>query len=232
MAGLLGSAAFAASVQVTFTQLPGTAAVATGVYSADLSGLGLSSIQSITIQDNSAGLGGSPGQFSGFDLDAIILSNTNYTSATAAGTASGLPVFDYSPAGTFFTPGAQRPPTDPKLFGTDASGTNVNNSVATLGLFDGNSDTLAPFGWISLGDNGAITFNLTSAVSTTNLWLYIGEVGNNGEVAAGHISVSDQPSVPAPLPSSFWGGLMLLTAAGFSQVRSVRTFFARRMAAM
>lgn len=226
VAGLLATSSYAASVPVTFTQLPGTAAVATGVYSANLSGLGLPTIQSITIQDNSGGLGGSPGQFSGFDLDAIMLSNTNFADAPTAGAASGLPVFDFSTAGTFFIPGSQRLPTDPKLFGTDATGTHVDNSVATLGLFDGNSNTVTPFGWISLGDNGIITFNLTSAVSTTNLWLYIGEVGNNGEVAAGHITVSDVPSV-APLPSSFWAGLALFVFAASYKLRRVGIFFAR-----
>lgn len=93
-------------------------------------------------------------------------------------------------------------------------------------MFDGSSNTATPFGWISLGDNGIITFNLTSAVSVTNLWLYIGEVGNNGEVAAGHITVSDVPSAPAPLPAPLWGGLMLFAAASLTQVRRVRMMFA------
>ncbi|GMR21933.1 MAG: hypothetical protein BMS9Abin37_0256 [Acidobacteriota bacterium] len=48
-----------------------------------------------------------------------------------------------------------------------------------------------------MGDNGILSFNLTSSVSTEGLFLYIGEVGDNGEVAAGRIEVSDRP-VPTP----------------------------------
>ena len=36
-----------------------------------------------------------------------------------------------------FSPGTQRPPFDPKLFGTDATGTAIDQAVATLDLFDG-----------------------------------------------------------------------------------------------
>ena len=63
------------AVPVLFTKLTGVtggAPAGTAVYRADLSGLGLLDIASITIADNSSGLGGSPGQFTGFDLDAII----------------------------------------------------------------------------------------------------------------------------------------------------------------
>ncbi|HEX4796918.1 MAG TPA: hypothetical protein VH370_24215 [Humisphaera sp.] len=219
--GAMSSVGLASSAPVTFTQLSGTAAVATGVYQADLSGLGLTTIQSITIKDNSGGSGGSPGQFSGFDLDAIKLSTTNFADATTAAAGVGLAVFDFSPASTFFTAGSQRTPTDPKLFGTDASGTQVDNTKATLGSFDGNSNTTTPQGWISLGDNGTISFNLTAPVSTVGLWLYIGEVGNNGEVAAGNITVSDATTAPTPLPSSVWGGMVLLAIAGIAKYRKL-----------
>jgi hypothetical protein len=72
--------------------------------------------------------------------------------------------------------------------------------VATLGSFDGNAtDNETPpdpiiFGFASLGDNGKVGFNLTIPVSTAApLFLYIGELGDNGEVAAGQIIVSDKP---------------------------------------
>lgn len=74
------------------TGLTGGTLAATAVYRADLSGVG-GSILSITINDNSAGLGGSPGQFSGFDLDAIILSTTNCATAACP---SGWPECPYS----------------------------------------------------------------------------------------------------------------------------------------
>ena len=197
LSGLLASNAFA--VNVTLTQLSGVTGgtlAATAVFRADLSSIGLASILSIQIADNSVGLGGSAGQFSGFDLDAIRLSTTNCANAACAAGLVGLSVFDFV-AGTTFSPGAQRLPADPRLFGTDASGLAVNNAVATLGSFDGESTTVTPFGFLSLGDNGTINFNLTAAVSTAGLFLYIGEVGNNGEVAASSIRVLDN-RVPEP----------------------------------
>ena len=145
---------------------------------------------------NSAGLGGSPGQFSGFDLDAIKLSTSDCATAACAAGLVGLSLFDFV-TGTTFNPGGQRPPADPRLFGTDGSGTAVDDAVATLGSFDGESSTATPFGFLSMGDLGSINFNLSAAVSTAGLFLYIGEVGNNGEVAASSITVLDN-RVPEP----------------------------------
>jgi hypothetical protein len=198
LSALIHSFATAAPLTLTkLTGLTGGSPAATAVYQADLSGVG-GTIQSITIQDNSSGLGGSPGQFSGFDLDAIVLSATNCADATCAAGLGGLAVFDFT-SGIVFTPGTQRVPVDPKLFGTGPTGNTVDNSVATLGAFDGNATTAIPgaFGFVSLGDNGVISFNLTSAVSTTGLFMYIGEVGDNGEVAASSITVSGN-TVPEP----------------------------------
>jgi hypothetical protein len=196
---------YAISANLTFTELinvAGGSPAATGVWRADLSGLGLATIQSLTIIDSNSKFGGSPGQFSGFDLDAVKLANTSINDATLVEALAGLAVFDFSASGTLFSPGTQRAPTDPALFGT--SGGNVNNAVATLEHFDGNSTTAIPgaFGFVSLGDGGKVSFNLTSPVSTAGLFLYIGEVGNNGEVAAGTIFASDRPATP--LPGSFY----------------------------
>jgi hypothetical protein len=197
---VLAISAGAHAALVTFTKLTGLTGgtlAGTAVYQADLSGLGLASIQSITINDNSAGLGGSPGQFSGFDLDGIKLSTTPCADAACAKGLLGLSVFDFGTA--IFTPGSQRIPIDPKLFGTGPTGNTVDNSVATLGDFDAESTTAIPgaFGFISMGDGGILSFNLTSSVSTSGLFLYIGEVGDNGEVAAGAIEVRDS-TVPEP----------------------------------
>jgi hypothetical protein len=92
--------------------------------------------------------------------------------------------------------------------------------VATLGLFDA-ENTTGPtvFGFLSLGDNGAIDFNLTSAVTTAGLFLYIGEVGDNGEVAAGSILVRDTNSVPEPSGLALLG----LAAAGFASWKRRRS---------
>ena len=216
-ATLLTGAAHA--VTVTLTQLTGVTGgtlAATGVYKADLTSVGIGSILSIQIADNSSGLGGAPGQFSGFDLDAIKLSTTNCASAACAGALVGLSVFDFV-AGTTFNPGAQRTPADPKLFGTNGTGSAVDNAVATLGSFDGESSTVTPFGFLSMGDKGTISFNLTAAVATAGLFLYIGEVGDNGEVAAGSITVN---SNRVPEPGSFaLAGLALLGVAASRRQR-------------
>lgn len=203
---------------VELTGLTGGTIQGTAVFKADLSTIGIGSILSISISDDSSGLGGATGQFSGFDLDAIKLSNTDCATAACAQGAAALAVFDFG-SGTFFTPGTQRPTADPKLFGTGSGGATVDNAVATLGLFDGESTTAIPGadGYISLGDDGVLSFNLTSGVSTLGLFLYIGEVGNNGEVAASNIEVR-QTTVPEP------GSIALLAAAlcGLATIRRTR----------
>lgn len=188
----LSTGAHAETVTLTqLTGLTGGALANTAVYKADLSAVSVGSILSISIADASGGLGGTGGQFSGFDLDAIKLSATDCATAACAATAGGLSVFDFV-SGAAFSPGAQRLPADPKLFGTGPGGNTVDDAVATLGSFDGESTTAIPgaFGFMSMGDNGTISFNLTAAVATAGLFMYIGEVGNNGEVAASTITVS------------------------------------------
>ena len=205
---------------VELTGVTGGSPAATAVFKADLSSIGVATILSLSIADNSSGIGGATGQFSGFDLDAIKLSTTNCADAACAAAAADVGLFDFV-GGTIFSPGAQRAPADPKLFGTGPAGTTVDDLVATLGAFDGNSTTAIPGadGFMSLGDNGMLSFNLTSGVSPSGLFLYIGEVGNNGEVAASNIQVRDTPvSVPEP------GSIALLAAAlaGLAFVRRGR----------
>jgi hypothetical protein len=191
---------------VTLSKLTGLtgnpSAAATAVYKGDLSTI-VGSFVAITITDVSGGFGGAPGQFTGFDLDAIKLSSTNCADAACAATAPGLPVFDFT-SGVVFMPGSQRAPADPKLFGTGPGGNTLDDSVARLALFDGVSSTGSDAaGFISLGDNGAIAFNLTALTSTTGLFLYIGEVGDNGEVAGSNIELRDTPVTGLPEPETY-----------------------------
>jgi len=197
-AALVGAGAHADPVSfVKLTGLVGSApSIGTAVYKGDLGSLS-GSFAAVVINDNSSGLGGATGQFSGFDLDAIKLSSTNCADAACAAAAPGLSLFNFL-SGVVFTPGTQRPPADAKLFGTGPGGNTLNNAVATLGAFDAVSATDATAnGFISLGDNGSIAFNLTAATATTGLFLYIGEVGDNGEVAASNIALLQNP-VPEP----------------------------------
>lgn len=216
--GLVNSSE-AATIIVPFTQLTGIVGgspAGTAVYRADLSSVPLTQILSLAIQDNSFGLGGAYGRFSGFDLDAIKLSSVFCTTAACASGAPGFPFFDFTAAGAFFTPGSQREPFDATLFGTDVTGGALDDSVATLGIFDGNSTTAIPgaHGFLSMGDGGILAFNLTGPVSPSGLYLYIGEVGDNGEVAAGAIKVSDTSAVPEPATVALVGaGFLALAAA-------------------
>ncbi|WP_291295688.1 PEP-CTERM sorting domain-containing protein [Elioraea sp.] len=197
---------------VTFTQitgLTGGSPAQTGVFRADLSGLGVGQIASITIRDSNSGVGGSGSQFSGFDLDALVISTVFISDASQVGLLAPAVALDF--ANSILTAGTQRPPADPALFGT--SGGQVNNAVATLNLFDGNSTTAIPgaAGFVSLGDGGVLSINLVAPLAISSpLYLYIGEVGDNGEVAASDITISDQPvSVPEPAALLLFGIALL-----------------------
>ena len=113
---------------------------------------------------------------------------TQFDASTASST-NPINVFDFSPAGTFLVDGTQTPPIDPALFGT-LNG-QVDNTVATLQAFDANGFTATAAGEVSLGFGGVITFTLTSPVIVSGpLYLYIGEAGDNGEVAASNIQIT------------------------------------------
>ncbi|WP_293971765.1 PEPxxWA-CTERM sorting domain-containing protein [Sphingomonas sp.] len=226
LVGIMGLGATQASaVSLSLTKLSGLTGTVpnngTAVYRADLSVLS-GDFAAIAISDASGNFGGSPGTFSGFDLDAIKLSTTNCATASCAASAVGLDIFDFT-SGVVFTPGTQRAPVDAKLFGTDASGMNVDNAVATLGAFDGVSSTVIPFGFLSLGDMGSVAFNLTSLTSGAGLYLYIGEVGDNGEVAGSNINVLSTPVSRVPEPATwamFIGGFGLVGGAMRRQRRT------------
>jgi Ca2+-binding RTX toxin-like protein len=185
------------NVSLKFEKLDGVTGdptnAATAVYRADLTNLGFD-LKSLTIGDGGV-IGGSNGRFTGFDLDGIKIGNTKITNAADIQSLPSLNVFDFSPIGTIFTPGNQRPPSDPEnpdLFGT-INGT-VNNGIANLGSFDAVSTTgSSANGFVSLGNLGKAGFNLKQSLASGQpLYLYIGEVGDNGEVAGGNITVSNR----------------------------------------
>jgi hypothetical protein len=215
--------ATAATIEFTFTRLKGLInsndinEAGTAIYRASLPTD--YDITAIKISDIIALGGGSPGKFSGFDLDAVKISNKLITNPEDIKTLPGLNVFDFTLGGTVFTPGTQRPIDNPKfkhlflgdhLFGSKKCGgteTNplycVDNDIATLGYFDAFAITDARAkGFISLGDGGQLLFNLTKTISSLKqepLYLYAGEVGANGEQLKGRVTAfGTKKRVPEP----------------------------------
>ena len=176
-------------VEPHVTKLPGYlggSPAKTAIYRADI---GNTSVLSLTIKDG-GGTDGAGGRFSGFDLDAVVLSTTLCNDAECVDTLTQLAVFDLSPQGTFFSPGGQETPRDAKLHGTDETGAVVDFTLATLGACDANSSTSNPGGDVSLGLRGSLTFNLTGPASGSPLYLYFGEVADNSEAHDGDIVVA------------------------------------------
>lgn len=201
---------------LTFTRLGivNSGSFQTAVFRAALPDIGSLDLLSIELQDTSKMNAGWYGADSGFDLDAIKLSTDLKDSASGAVSAVKLDVFDFA-NGTSLVPGAQRPPGSPKLFGANASG--GVDPAATLGSFDGK---YFRSGYVSLGFggtfDGTITFDLkdTTPSPGSKLYLYVGEVGGQGETLTGNIFVSAaEPPIPIPEPGTWalmLGGLGLL----------------------
>ncbi len=217
---------YAASVPISLNLLGGTTPQQTGILKADLSGLGLTQLASISLQDD-GGSAGSPGIWSGFDLAGIKLSLTDCLTAACADALPGLSVFDFDNK-VLFSPGTQDPTgpplNGPCLAGTSGVGCTLDDSIATLGDFDAlyNTATGANSGFLSLGRNGKIAFDLTSMVSLSgpSVYLYLGEVANNGEGLIGAVEISDIPAVP--VPAAFWlFGTALIGFVGMSRRRKI-----------
>lgn len=182
------------------------------IFRADLSGLGVD-IRSLVLRDDGRAEGGSPGRFSGFDLDAVVLSRAFLDGVTDATDLNGaalprLDVFDFSAAYLDFRPGDQRPTATPILTGPLNGATNglVNNGFATLGVFDSSGVVGAPEGRLSLGDGGALGIDLTAAVATSQpLYLYVAESGlGTTEGLSGLITASaGRLAAPADLSTDF-----------------------------
>ena len=115
------------SVPLEFKKLPGQVG-STGVFVAELSDINFD-INSITFADSGSGIGGLEGRWSGFDIDAIVISDKLINLATEVDslTATALNVFDFSPASTTFEPGTQRPTDEQGLIG-DLNGT-INDYI-------------------------------------------------------------------------------------------------------
>jgi hypothetical protein len=187
--------AHAVSVDVALV-FEGITADSTSVYSADLSILGLAHISSITLRDANTDTGGSDGQFSGFDLDAVFLKDSANN--------------QINPTSFAFTAGTLRGGGPGPTFGA-TSETSIDDAIATLSVFDANDgvpDLTTVDGFLSLGDGGFVVlyFDPKLAVSA-GLKLFLGEVNTHfGESVSVRVAET-------PLPAAFWmllSGLLCL----------------------
>lgn len=190
----------------------------TTFYKGDLTGIpSFTQVGSITVADDGTTTGGSPGIFSGFDLDAIFLDEDGNLSTSSDRYFATDYVFS---AGTtrsttnsaFLSNTAHPGPT----FGSLNSNT-IDSATATLDTIDGVSvaDVNIADGFLTLGDGGSLMaiFDPEVAISSS-LFLAIGEVGGQaGEFAGANITVSDNSEVPEPTTILLLGiGLVGLTS--------------------
>ncbi|MDX2240678.1 MAG: calcium-binding protein [Leptolyngbyaceae cyanobacterium bins.302] len=168
-----------------------------GVFRVNLAESGLTSIQSITIEDDNV-ISGGTGAASGFDLDMIKLSPVLTNSAFQASFLVGSNAFTFSDLTTSFQPGFLQPwqSGDPEIWNQDrlfgTAGLRVNFPSATLGVLDGENGL--EFGGVSIGEGGKITFTLNSPISSANLYLYVADVGGGNDSFRVKVSSVSNPN--------------------------------------
>jgi len=200
-AGLLLLASPAGAAIVPLTLVPDGTVGNTLVFQADLTGIGLTQVGSITIQDDGTPVGGADGIFSGFDLDAVFL-DVDGSLATAGDRFFG--------SSFVFSAGTTRPTANPAWLPTAAhpgptfgslNATSIDFATATLNVLDGVSvaDVNVADGFLTLGDGGTLGVNFAPLVPVgATLFLSVGEVGGQaGEGIGASVFVADQP-VPEP----------------------------------
>ena len=185
-------------------------AAGSGVYMADLTLTGLTDIGSITIRDNSNGAG-SPGIFSGFDVDALFLDADGDLNTTGDQTFADNFIFQAGSIMPTADPGMQPTLQHPGPTFGSLTANSIDLVTATLNAFDGISvaNVNSANGFLSLGEGGILSANFLSNVSIgSSLYVMTGEVGNNGEGLRAIASVSD---TQVPEPST-----LILLGSGFA----------------
>ena len=201
-AGVVTTASRAQTIPLTFQTLN----FAGGVAVAELPSLA-DGLRSLTFRDDNDRVGGSGGQWTGFDLDAVFLSRVLLTPEQLADQlAPGdgrfllnddtllpkLDIFDFSPGGARLTPGDMRPGGPAGEEFESVLNGMVQNGGATLGRVDYQTTSAVPIGFLSLGDGGLLELELTEAIDTSSapLYLYTVEAGDV-EALVADISASE-----------------------------------------
>ena len=213
MAPLIANAATVSPVFVDYG-LDTTNAQSTRMYGANLTGLGLTEIGSVKVTDSNSGLGGSPGIYSGFDLDAIFLDVDGDLATTGDRYFASSFIFS---AGSIRAGSDQPPSPSGGPVNGAVSSTQVDTAWATLNDIDA---IWFGRGSLTLGDGGELTAVFASPIQImSSLYLFVGEVsGDPGEIVTGSIEVSDTvPAVPLPATAP-----LLLAAVGFLGLRRLR----------
>lgn len=187
----------------------------TTVYRGLVSGLGLPTVDTVTVTDLNI-TSGSAGVFSGFDLDFLVFDVDGDLSAPIAPLEIGTTVSPgtVAPSGTYVLT-----PTHPgQLFGLNV-GDSIDFDTATLGTLDAEFDNPLAVdtsdGWVSLGFAGSLTATFPATGTGSGLYLFLGEVGTHTrEGACVTVDVSG-PVIPAP-------GAIFLGALGTAMVGWLR----------
>lgn len=197
--GLCASSTVANTVLPAFTDegidTTGTA-TSTRMYRADLTGLGLGEVAAITVTDSDSGLGGSPGIYSGFDLDALFLDVDGLLSTDTDRFYADSFLFS---AGSIRPGGVAGPSPSGGPTNGASSASTVDEAFATLNDIDG---LFFSTGSLTLGDGGSLTAVFSPSIAVgSSLYLFAGEVsGDPGENLTGLVQVADTPP-PVPLPA-------------------------------
>jgi hypothetical protein len=188
---------------VLLTLVPYGIEGSTQVYSSDLTDNFNSSmfISSITITDDGDAIGGGPGIFSGFDVDALFLDRDGDLNTTSDR------IF---PASYSFIAGSTRPTSNPGYLPDAAhpgptfgalDATTIDYATATLNSIDAIlGDNTVADGELCLGDGGELTaFFSPWAPIGHHLYLFLGEVGTTANAEYAAISATAQVPGPATI---------------------------------